>query len=184
MASRRRQRGPRRPRLHLGPHRRVTPASTTRNRTRCRDSDDDDDGPPTNRARANSRPRRPRLHIGPDFLFTDRAGRRRGRAGRREGRGDLAGRALSIMTFGPQKLPEITKVMGISGNFPVITDPDFHYQEIGHPYESMAMCPRFLSPWTGSCQTKMQRSCGSILLRYSIHSLYAIVCYLPLKVTL
>jgi hypothetical protein len=37
------------------------------------------------------------------------------------------------MTFGPQKLPEITKVMGISGNFPVITDPDFHYQEIGHP---------------------------------------------------
>ena len=134
MASRRRQRGPRRPRLHLGLHRRVTPASTTRNRTRCRDSDDDDDGPPTNRARANSRPRRPRLHIGPDFLFTDRAGRRRGRAGRREGRGDLAGRALSIMTFGPQKLPEITKVMGISGNFPVITDPDFHYQEIGHPY--------------------------------------------------
>ena len=155
MASRRRQRGPRRPRLHLGPHRRVTPASTTRNRTRCRDSDDDDDGPPTNRARANSRPRRPRLHIGPDFLFTDRAGRRRGRAGRREGRGDLAGRALSIMTFGPQKLPEITKVMGISGNFPVITDPDFHYQEIGHPYFRErryfhALCHGTgYRPWTG-----------------------------------
>ena len=39
------------------------------------------------------------------------------------------------------------------------------------------MCTRFLSPWTGSCPTKMQRSCGSILLRYSIHSLYAIVCF-------
>ena len=55
-----------------------TAASTTRNRTRRRDPDSDDDGPPTNRARTNSRPRRPRLHIGPDlhyhFLFTDPGG--------------------------------------------------------------------------------------------------------------
>ena len=91
-----------------------TATSTTRTRTRRRDSDDDEDGLPTNRARANSRARaysspdddsedRDDLFILSYFIYGP------GRVG--GGRGDLAGRALSLMTFGPLKFFHFRKLV-------------------------------------------------------------------------